>query len=585
MNGTVTKKQIKSCFALQKHNLLFSILISVSIPLVIFVAVPFDVFCSNFEEFGCRLSDFLPFCLLIFFSVSSLMFLILCFLKGALYRGVTAAMTAFSIMLFVQSNFMNSGISSLKGDNTENVSIKTSNIVVNTILWVSIILLFTLCGILIKNKNDIIKSICVVLSLTALVPYFASCIALMITTENLFGVNYSETPYFSTVKNLTTLSRNRNIFVFCIDRFDDNFYSYAASNTPEIFDELEGFTYFNNNTSLYGHTYPSISYMLTGKKFDGSKRKEYLSKVYKNAETFQTLKDNDYKINVYTSSYYGFDTGRTLGPWCDNFIEADKDNYVISSRFKLAGLMIKIALYRCLPYLLKSIVGNIGSSDVNQYISYNIDYSTYSLDMKKIYEKITSSDFELIDDNIFSFIHIEGCHSAHYDEDWITQIDIDTIDPAEINVSLKHSFEIINEYLTEMKKNGIYDDATIIITGDHCAAISDYSELKSTRLTALLVKPSGIGNGDTLLSTAPVSHSNLWGTIFASEGIKAPDGFSPSVFEVNESNAEPRYYYWHEYSRSKTSYFELIYKIQENARLFSNWSLKSSEERSGTLYK
>ncbi len=584
MNSTTTKDK-KRIFAVRKRNLPISILVSVSLPLVIAVAVPFDIFCSNFEEFGCKLIDFIPFCLLVFLTLSSFIFLLMCLFSGAAYRGVSSVLIGASVMLFIQSNFMNRGIESLKGDNTETAAVSGSVTVLNAILWIAVIAVFTVAGIYFGKRFSVVKSISVALCLVTLVPYISSCATLAFTTENLFGANYSETPYFSTVENLTEISSNRNVFVFCVDRFDEKFYSYSHENHPEYFFELDGFTHFGNHTSLYGRTYPSLVYMLSGKKYEGAPRKEFLNSAYDDAATFKTLRDNGYKINVYTNSYYSFDSGRSLGPWCDNFVEADKDNYNVSSRPSLAFLMIKIALYRCLPYALKSIVGAIGSGDANKYISYNIDYPTYSLDMKKVFERVSGATFNVTDEKVFSFIHIEGCHSARYDEEWVGQIDVNTVVPSEVDVSVFHSLEIVNEYIRIMKECGVYKDATIIITGDHGTADTDYGDLESARLTTLLVKPSGKDSGGIVTSFAPVSHENLWGTIFKSEGITPKDEFAPSVFDVSEDAETERYYYWHRLTRSKTSYSELIYGINGYAGDFSNWSLISQDERPGTIYK
>ena len=583
MNSAVAIK--KKNRVLNKESLILSVLLSISVPFVIFIAVPFDIFCGNFDEFNCRLSDFIPLCSVMFLFFSTTIFIILSLLKGTVYRIVSSALLGLAVMLFIQSNFMNRGIESLAGDNTETVSVSTLTVVLNLILWIAVIAVFAVCGAVFIKKADIVRSVSIVLALTTLIPYFVSCITLMFTTEDLFGKNYSDAPYFSTIKNLTTLSKNKNVFVFCIDRFDDKFYEYASENTPEIFEELDGFTYFNNCTSLYGHTYPSVAYMLTGKKFDATSRKEFLNNVYEDAQTFRTLKDNGYKINVYTKSFYAFDSGRGLGPWCDNFIEADMNDYNIKNPAQLSFLMVKMALFRCLPYALKRTVGSLGSDDANHFIEYNIDYPVYSLDMKKVYDNVTDSEFELTDDKVFSFIHIEGCHSARYDEEWEKQINIDTTDPEEINVSLRHSFEIIDEYIREMKKDGIYENATIIITGDHAIPVTDYSELKSERLTVLLVKPSGDTENIIKISAAPVSHKNLWGTIFESENISSDIDVSPSVFNINEDDASPRYYYWHEFSRSKTTYSELVYRIDGNARDFKNWTLAEEDVHEGTLYE
>ena len=45
----------------------------------------------------------------------------------------------------------------------------------------------------------------------------------------------------------------------------------AFNNDPSIFSALDGFTYFEDNISLYGHTYPAIAHMVTGEKYKGEK--------------------------------------------------------------------------------------------------------------------------------------------------------------------------------------------------------------------------------------------------------------------------------------------------------------------------
>ena len=53
--------------------------------------------------------------------------------------------------------------------------------------------------------------------------------------------------------------------------------------------------------------------------------------------------------------------------------------------------------------------------------------------------------------------------------EWEAEWEYDT------DVAIKLNFAIIYNYIEEMKRLGIYDDATIVITGDHANAVSDYT--------------------------------------------------------------------------------------------------------------
>ena len=118
----------------------------------------------------------------------------------------------------------------------------------------------------------------------------------------------------------------------------------------------------------------------------------------------------------------------------------------------------------------------------------------------------------------------------------------------------------------EMKKLGVYKDATIIITGDHADPKNDYGTIDASRLTALFVKPSGVGdnNEGLKISSAQVSHENLWGTIFKSEGIEV-SGFKPSVFDVSETENQNRTYVWDYHNRAYTKFYRCEYKINGSA--------------------
>ena len=132
-----------------------------------------------------------------------------------------------------------------------------------------------------------------------------------------------------------------------------------------------------------------------------------------------------------------------------------------------------------------------------------------------------------------------------------------------------------------MKRLGIYKDATIIITGDHADPKYDYGEIQNAKLTALFVKPSGSGSnngtGEKLnVSSAQVSHENLWGTIFKSEGISV-SGFKPSVFDVKENENQTRKYLWDYHDHAYTKYWRCNYTINGSARNLSNWKLTEND--------
>ena len=231
--------------------------------------------------------------------------------------------------------------------------------------------------------------------------------------------------------------------------------------------------------------------------------------------------------------------------------------------------MMQLALYRDLPFAMKGMLGNI-SSDLNTRPP--VEATLYSLDTKNVYQMASGEDFTLMEDTDknFSFIHVEGCHDVTYNQNMEKPSEEEKDDYA---VAVRASFRIIDRYLQEMKRLGVYDDATIIITGDHSAPHHNAREVREVRLTALFVKPAGSGDEPLKRSSAQVSHEDFWATIFRSEGMAFDaEKYGTPVFEVPETETRTRIHRWQSYQSSNGGNLdEWIYEITGAGNDFSNW--------------
>ena len=193
----------------------------------------------------------------------------------------------------------------------------------------------------------------------------------------------------------------------------------------------------------------------------------------------------------------------------------------------------------------------------------------YTLDMKEVNGLLTAAPLTLRAGKRFSYIHLDGCHDVTYNENWETPDESQAGDRA---VSVRASFRLIDRYLREMKRLGVYDDATIIITGDHSAAHHDGREVREVRLTAWFVKPSGSGEEPLKRSAAQVSQEDFWATIFRSEGLEFdPETYGTPVFEVPETETRRRIHRWQTYQPSSKNLDEWVYEIIGPGNDFSNW--------------
>ena len=145
-------------------------------------------------------------------------------------------------------------------------------------------------------------------------------------------------------------------------------------------------------------------------------------------------------------------------------------------------------------------------------------------------------------------------------------------------------FKFIREYIAELKAAGAYEDATIIITGDHANPVSDHDDVAAPRLTALLVKEKGQSGTALKESKAPVSQENLIPTIIKSTGVKASTDYGKAYSEIGEGDITTRKYLFEKTVDSQDLDEIVEYEIIGPASDYNNWKIKE-RHIIGKLYK
>lgn len=557
------------------NRILPSALVTVGIFLMLFIAGPLEIFANNINEFRLPLNSFVGYLILYFFVAVIVSFSALFFTPRKVYIVLYIIDIFMFVMLFLQSSFLNFGTHSLPGDNLSDEGINAAYIAIDVILWCIILAGLILAAVYIKKKG-VFPIICLVLSIALVVAQFVGLITTIITAGDLnSGHNIgqgSEATYLTT-QNLTTVSKNRNVFVFCVDRFDGkDFAEPVMEEHPEVFENLTGFTYFKDNISIYGHTYPALTNMVTNVKNGSMGREEYFDYAYNNNKTISELNKRGYLVNVFTDRYYAYETNTQFPDYISNAFHTVY-NFRLESPHKVAWLFIRMQMYKCLPLPLKTVLmQDLSSNSVKEYVPLD-DVETsgekvYSVDMKFVYDYVTDTPFETVDDNVYSMVHLSGCHEVKYDENWNL---VNTNLVVDMYPSIKNSFSIIDKYIDALKACGAYENATIIITGDHSRPHNDVSDKNQPSITGMFVKPSGVSEGSLKVSSAQVSHDNIWATIFQSENIPVPSEFGHSMFDISETETTTRTYIW-DYNVRGDNRKQSIWEVQGNGHDFDNWT-------------
>ena len=550
-----------------------ALLSSLTLALVVFVVAPLDIFGSNYAELDFSLKNFAFFLILgavlTVLLFGSLMF----FLPRKAYRCIFAFTLATAALFIIQQNFLNFGMNSLPGDKLPGEIPSAGEIIIDLLVWIVVYggAFFLAIWVNIKgDKGDVIKTVSFIVSFALLASQITSPIFIVINSNSKFETNIlkgsgkKEKTIINTERGFNEIAQKNNVFYFCIDRFDEEYAEKAYASDREIFSELTGFTWYRDNVSNYGHTFPAVANMLTQKKYNADlKRAEFLDKVYKGGDTpLDKLNENGYTVNIYTVKYYAFTDAKHLPQYVDNLAKAtDESNERIS--FALSAQLAGFSLYRAAPLVFKQFFDTGSTSDVNGIVNKKGDdgyeewIGTNSQAETLAKNAITVGDAE----KKFAFIHYDGMH--------------DVLQPSSLFIPsiLSRNIGVVNSFIKALKENGLYKDATIIITGDHSRPVSDISGVLDgsgkgqPRRTALFVKTAGSDEGFAV-SEAPTSHEDIWATIFRSENI-GYEGSGVAVNLLSEGQSRERIYTWHTYATGSLD--EYVYKINGKASNIANW--------------
>ena len=550
-----------------------ALLSSLTLALVVFVVAPLDIFGSNYAELDFSLKNFAFFLILgavlTVLLFGSLMF----FLPRKAYRCIFAFTLATAALFIIQQNFLNFGMNSLPGDKLPGEIPSAGEIIIDLLVWIVVYAgaFFLAIWVNIKgDKGDVIKTVSFIVSFALLASQITSPIFIVINSNSKFETNIlkgsgkKEKTTINTERGFNELAQKNNVFYFCIDRFDEEYAEKAYASDREIFSELTGFTWYRDNVSNYGHTFPAVANMLTQKKYNADlKRAEFLDKVYKGGDTpLDKLNENGYTVDIYTVKYYAFTDARHLPQYVGNLAKAtEESNERIS--FALSAQLAGFSLYRAAPLVFKQFFDTGSTSDVNGIVNKKGDdgyeewIGTNSQAETLAKNAITVGDSE----KKFAFIHYDGMH--------------DVLQPSSLFIPsiLSRNIGVVNSFIKALKENGLYKDATIIITGDHSRPVSDISGVLDgsgkgqPRRTALFVKAAGSDEGFAV-SEAPTSHEDIWATIFCSENI-GYEGSGVAVNLLSEGQSRERIYTWHTYATGSLD--EYVYKINGKASVIGNW--------------
>lgn len=571
----IAKNRAKMNKYTTKEKVLISALVSFVFSFIIFLFNPIDIVANNAQEFSFALSDIIGGVLLSFFASFAILFAVLMIFNKYILNIITSLLLSVFISDYIYNLTVGKG-TLVSGDVRIDYGKSTT---IFLIIIIAVAYALFLAGVLLKNKwKNVCAFICVLLiamNSATLVSDFA--------TKDFVNKNGTTIKYALSEKNLFGVSKKENVVYFLFDRFDTKFYDEVVNDNPNYFSKsLDGFTYFDNAVSTFSRTYPAVAGLITGVTYDGNtSSNEYFKKAYTTSPFLKDLKSNGYEINIYADRYYEYSDAECFK---DTVSNATKINGYTPDKTNILKYLLSLSDARTIACKMPTLLfKHTANGTVLTLSKLNSKDKIYHDDDAALYKNLKSSGLHYTNsDKNYTFIYLHGTHSPY-----TLDADAQRVKASTSKEQTIGSFKIIADYVDQMKKLGVYDNSTIVITGDHGYPYTDTEPLlESTDTgtkTAVFVKPKSSKTSGLSVSHAPASVADIIPTIVKDTGIKTSTDYGESLFDIAQDSARKRIYY---HSRL-TGNSKLIldkYTITGDAANIKNWKLEESRDTNQAWY-
>lgn len=520
---------------------------------------PVEITASAHESLAFTFMEILPVMFIITITSFVSITLLVSLLRGRVFNYMLTGIFTVLLCGYLQGNFWNGHLGALTGDAIDWYNY-SAPMFLNLLLWFIVFIIIYL--VLFVSKN-IWKKGLIFVSAAIFVMQTVALLSICISADS-YGSGLKNSNYLSN-SELFDYSKENNTIVFLLDRLDYDYIAEVLAESPDYFNELDGFTSYTNAVAETARTKPGANYMLTNCDEYVYKvpQEEYFEKSWESNDKniLRDLSDDGYKVDVYTEISDMFGKGKSMEKYISNMsnTKSELNKGIVSYK------LLNLSAYRYVPNALKPYFWTY-TDEVNRdaYKEGDKEFSVYEISELNYSDGF--SQFNLTDDKYFKFYHFNGSHSPY-----ILNAD-GTKSEGETNVieQTKGSFRILFNAFAEMKKLGIYKNASIIITADHGDPVSDYEPVKKATRIGLFFKPPGVENKPLQYSNAPVSFKNIPATIARDSGISY-EKYGIPLDEVSEDSDVIRKYYKSVCSDDWVEREVYDYEIKGDASDFNNW--------------
>lgn len=423
------------------------------------------------------------------------------------FNRAIAFILGLSVCSYVQNLFLNLDLGLLDGQKVD-WSLYTAHGWRNLVIWAALLLAITLGVTQIHGKSRrIIRGVSAALLAVQVLSFG------VVSVQHLTSDAHSarDTTYVLTGDQQYDVSTEGNVIVFLLDYYSNDYIDAALSKYPDMLEPLRDFTYYDNCDPAYIGTFPSVVHMLTGNEFDNTVPIDTWFQRSWEGETarsfYQALAEQGYKFNFFDSSndYFGIQFAE---PYVSNLRKLTRSDYTVRYD-RLASSMLRLSAYRYFPHVLKQYV-EPDAFTFYQAVPLNGGEVVTCKNRNAFYNYLFQQGLHPIsgDGKYFIIEFLKGTHppyhlsaEARYDPD------------ATLEETAAGYMKIVATYLEKLKELGLYDDATIIVTSDH-------GDKENSMQIMYFIKEAGVRREEMAVSSAPITHHELLGTILKNIGVE-----------------------------------------------------------------
>lgn len=563
-------------------------LISFFTVFTILVVAPLELVAKSARDLSFNLNDVAGPVIIAGLVITLILTVFLSLLRKRVFNVAVAFVGAIGVASYVQAVFMNGGMPLADGHEVI-WSIFTHKMIVSGIIWLAIIAIAVIFSLLkarqFRTGLLVTATALIIVQTVGVVSLWGSSIAASL------DAHADQRQVVATREGLYSVSSKKNVVVFVLDTTDTAFVQKLYDEHPETFASLTGFTWYRNSVGSMIPTRYGVPSLLFGTRPQPGK--SFNDFVYDWAQSDQYLKDIQnagYQAGLYTDQLNYSHYRDTAQKYSINYHEPrgrGSDNQL--DIFGALRILYKTALCRDMPWVFKPRFWyytedlNMRMRKVVNMDEVDLSAQPYTEDDRKYYEEL--QHYGLSIDNTgqngsFRFIHLFGSHPPYTLDRNVEPTD----DPSKQNVEEQTmgAFRIVAQYIAELKRLGVYENTSIIITADHGDWYLTSTDIQKPSAPAIFYKPAGQTSEEASrtmqVSDAPVWHYDILAQTLKDMGVdqQTLSNYTTPLDESYEGENRPRYYI-ETLSNGKRDIFVREFVINGDANDIKNWSLTGNE--------